>query len=349
MNQNPSVHALLNNLSIASDDDYSNSFAKLRGGLTNSRGIRLTEYVRELKPIYRRVYFDIAVGYGALAITVTLVSIGQWVGVWQIVLGPLGAILIGYWALYLTSFIHEGAHWNLARDKATNDLLTDLLLSWIIALRIDFYRKVHFEHHRSLGTIHDTEFSYFSPLNVKFLVRALFGIRAIETLLSYHRNVEGGRKQTARVPAKQKDATGTKPFLLFGTAMVMQGSIVLGLWWIGLTAAAVAWVLGFGTALPFFGSIRQLLEHRSEDARPDVNYAVTNQGAYARMFGSGYFANTFGSAGFNRHLLHHWEPQVSYTRLADLERFLDDTPIRLVMQRRRVSYAEAFRRHFSLY
>lgn len=345
---NRGTEALLHDLLIASDDDFSNSFAKLRGSLTDSRGVRLVEYVRELKPIYRQVYFDIAIGYGAIATIVALVSIGQLAGGWPIVLGPSGAILIGYWALYLTSFIHEAAHWNLAPDKAMNDRLTNLLLSWIIALKIDFYRKVHFEHHRSLGTIHDTEFSYFSPLNAKFLVRSLLGIRAIETLLSYHRDA-GGRNQKARVSEKQREATSTPPFLLFGTAMLIHGLIVLSFWWFGLSAAAIAWVLGFGMMLPFFGSIRQLLEHRSENARPDLDYSATNQGAYARIFGTGCFARTFGSAGFNRHLLHHWEPQVSYTRLPDLERFLSDTPIRSIMERRRVSYVESFRRHFSLY
>jgi fatty acid desaturase len=341
VNQDAGTEALLQELSAVSHDDYSNSFVKLRGSLTDSRGIRLSDFVRELKPIYHRVYLDIAVGYAALAAIVVLVSIGQRAGIWPIALGPLGAILIGYWALYLTSFIHEGAHWNLAPDRVINDRLSNLLLSWIIALEIGFYREVHFEHHRSLGTIHDTEISYFSPLNARFLVRSLFGIRVIETLLSYHRNAEGSRKPKAR--------TGTKPFLLFATAIAVHGFIVLGVLWSGLWAAAIAWVLGFGAVLPFFGSIRQLLEHRTEDARPDQDYTATNQGACARISGGGYFSSTFGSAGFNRHLLHHWEPQVSCTRLADLERFLADTPMRVVMDRRRVSYAETFRRHFSLY
>ncbi|WP_217578009.1 fatty acid desaturase [Mesorhizobium sp. GbtcB19] len=346
--QDAGTEALLRELSAVSHDDYSNSFAKLRGRLTDSRGIRLPDFVRDLQPAYRRVYFDIAVGYAALAAVVALVSIGQWAGIWPVALGLLGAILIGYWALYLTSFIHEGAHWNLAPDRTINDWLSNLLLSWIIALEIGFYRKVHFEHHRSLGTIHDTEISYFSPLNARFLVRSLLGIRAIETLLSYHRNAAAGHKPMARASAGT-GGTGTKPFLLFAIAITVHGSIVLALSWSGLWPAAIAWVLGFGAVLPFFGSIRQLLEHRTEDARPDQDYTAIDQGACARIFGPGYFASTFGSAGFNRHLLHHWEPQVSYTRLADLERFLADTPMRVVMDRRRVSYAETFRRHFSLY
>jgi hypothetical protein len=100
---------------------------------------------------------------------------------------------------------------------------------------------------------------------------------------------------------------------------------------------------------PLLATLRQALEHRDDKARSDIDYAKTDQGAYTRLFGDGWFARTFGGAGFNRHLLHHWEPHVSYTRLADLERFLASTPIAAVMEMRRTSYGEAFRRLFSIY
>jgi hypothetical protein len=83
-----------------------------------------------------------------------------------------------------------------------------------------------------------------------------------------------------------------------------------------------------------------LLEHRAEDARADVDYRVTDHGAVSRMFGDSLVARTFGGAGFNRHLLHHWEPTVSYTRLAELERFLLDTDAAAVVQARRTTYGE---------
>ena len=65
------------------------------------------------------------------------------------------------------------------------------------------------------------------------------------------------------------------------------------------------------------------------------------------MFGDGLIAQTMGGAGYNRHLMHHWEPGVSYTRLPDLERFLADTPLAAVMARRTTTYGRIFRRLFA--
>jgi hypothetical protein len=36
------------------------------------------------------------------------------------------------------------------------------------------YRKVHFQHHRALGTVDDSEISYFFPLNLMFFVKGVF-------------------------------------------------------------------------------------------------------------------------------------------------------------------------------
>jgi fatty acid desaturase len=56
------------------------------------------------------------------------------------------------------------------------------------------------------------------------------------------------------------------------------------------------------------------------------------------MFGVGPLASTFGGAGFNRHLLHHWEPTVPYPRLAELERYLADTIAGPIIETRRCTY-----------
>jgi fatty acid desaturase len=64
------------------------------------------------------------------------------------------------------------------------------------------------------------------------------------------------------------------------------------------------------------------------------------------VFGDGLIARTFGGAGFNRHLLHHWEPGISYTRLPDLEHFLNDTDLRPIMESRKTTYGRVFWRLF---
>jgi fatty acid desaturase len=322
-------------------DDHSRTFAAFRAKLVGNGGDRYADFVRGLSPDYRRVYLDIAGGYLLLALSYALIATAPLWGVPALVASLGGAILIGYWVAYLQLFIHEGAHYNLAPTKAGSDRLCDLAISWMIGTTVAAYRPVHFQHHRDLGTIDDTESSYFFPLNLAFFVKAALGIRAAEVMLSRVASTpktEGRSAETRR----SKDAVRS---LLVGVAVhgaIVGGSVLAGLWW-----AALAWVVGMGVAFPFFGALRQLLEHRDEAASPTANFRKQDHGAHTRIFRDGPLAATFGAAGFSRHLLHHWEPQVSYTNLPQLEAFLEGTELKAIMDRRRSTYLATFRRLFA--
>ena len=93
---------------------------------------------------------------------------------------------------------------------------------------------------------------------------------------------------------------------------------------------------------PFFGALRQLLEHRHPDAEASIDYSVTPHGEYTRIFGNSGFDCIFGAAGFNRHLLHHWEPQLSYTCLADMEAYLQRTELAPLLAQHKTTYIKAF-------
>lgn len=316
-------------------DDYSRTFSTLRGRLIGNTGERYVVFVRDLKPRYAIVYRDIAVGYVLLAVSFGLTVIAPAWGIPKLIAAPLGACLVGYWVAYLQLFLHEGAHYNLAGTKDQSDRICDFAISWLIGTKIRVYRPVHFQHHRQLGTTSDTEFTYFFPLNLLFFLKAAFAIRAIEVLLFRHASTE----QNAAVAAKDKGAFLS---LLAGAtvhAAIVAISLYLGWWW-----AALAWILGMGIVFPTFGSLRQLLEHRDDAAPATTDFQTRNHGAYTRLFGNDVFSATFGGAGFNRHLLHHWEPQVSYTNLPALEAFLEGTEIKRVMDLRRTTYFETFRR-----
>ena len=70
-----------------------------------------------------------------------------------------------------------------------------------------------------------------------------------------------------------------------------------------------------------------MCEARNVFAQPEVGgasggaifatYCAACHGTSAK--GDGPLASTLGGAGFNRHLLHHWEPKISYTRFRELE------------------------------
>ena len=125
---------------------------------------------------------------------------------------------------------------------------------------------------------------------------------------------------------------------------LIHGAIVVGSILSGHWPLALAWVLGFLTWFPFFITLREILEHRDFDTAKDTDFTRTPHGAISRIFGNGPVAATLGGAGFNRHLLHHWEPQISYTRLGELERFLLETEAGPIIRARQVTYFSTLRR-----
>jgi fatty acid desaturase len=230
-------------------DDYSGNFAVVRTKLIGAGGTRYIEFVRGLKPNYRVVYRDIAVGYVCLLMSLLLTELLIHLGVSVWLMVPVGAILIGYWFAYLQLFIHEGAHYGLAPDKEHSDRLCDLLISVMIGTSVAAYRPIHFQHHRNLGTVQDSEFTYFFPLNLLFVVKGMFGIRAIEVILS--------REARSKPSNGTGFATGALVRIAAGAALhvVVVGTLVL----LGFWAAALAWIVGVALVFPFFGALRQLL------------------------------------------------------------------------------------------
>jgi fatty acid desaturase len=315
-------------------DDYSRDFARLRTRLIGRDGERYVLFVRGLKPKYRIVYRDIAIGYALLAVSFALAASAPALGLPKLLAAVGGAVLIGYWVAHLQLFLHEASHYNLAPDKRASDRVCDLAISWLIGTTVATYRPVHFQHHRDLGTTTDTEFTYFFPLNLLFLFKTLFGVRTIEVLMFRRTNAKAS---AAPQPRNGRALASLAAGLLFHAAVVA-GCFLLGWWW-----AALAWVLGIGLMFPFFAALRQLLEHRDETSPRGSDFKTQDHGAYTRLFSDGMFARTFGGAGFNRHLLHHWEPQVSYTNLPELEAFLEGTEVRGILAARRSTYLDAFR------
>ncbi|WP_298259283.1 fatty acid desaturase [Bradyrhizobium sp.] len=310
--------------------DYSKSFHLLRPQIVDSRGIRYHDFLKSLSPRYRSVWLDIALGYASLLATCVLVValpsrglLSPWLA------AAIGAISIGFWIAYLQLFIHEGAHFNLSPDRERSDFISNLLIAWMIGSSVQKYRVVHFQHHRELGGVNDSEMTYFFPLNLVFIAKGLFGIRVLEVLSS--------RKATQEQAVSHQRGKYVGLAGLIAHMLILAATYFLGSIWLSLS-----WIAGVGAIFPFFGALRQLLEHRDDRASPGTNYFNTDHGAYTRIFGSDPFSSIFGGAGFNRHLLHHWEPSLSYTNLPELESYLLDTGVANVIAMRRSSYFQTF-------
>lgn len=196
-------------------------------------------------------------------------------------------------------------------------------------------------HHRHLGTPEDTEHSYFDALTIRFILESLTGIRVIKVLANREKTL-----QSYPTPKTEKKKSTFGMQIIIGgllNAGIVVVAALLGYW-----SLAISWAIGFLIIFPFLGSVRQLLEHRSESAKSTIDYSKTPHGQTNRMFGTGIIASTFGAAGFNRHLLHHWEMQISYTRLRDLEQFLLETQAKAILQHHKTGYFRTFTRLFTL-
>lgn len=310
--------------------DQSVAFLK-RNALVDNQGVAFREFRRGLTPRFGVVWSHLALGYVSLvAIGVAVVFTAGAAPSWLRVL--IGAVLFGFAQAFIQLFFHEAAHYNFAPGRENNDRLANMFIGAIHGLEIRTYRIVHFEHHRRLGTAMDSERSYFDPLNMRFFAEALLGIKGLK-VLTRRGTIVARSERTAR------DGTALRQKLI---AAVIHLAIV------GVSVAtrqyalAAAWVLGTLSVMPLFVSLRQLLEHRSEDADAHVDYSTTDHGAVNRLFGDGPLASTLGGAGFNRHLLHHWEPQISYTRLGEVERYLMRTDAAEAVKERRSTYLETF-------
>jgi fatty acid desaturase len=311
-----------------------------KSSILNSKGVKYTEFRATLQPNYTKVWFHVALGYMALIATISVsIFVQMHYPTFFYLNIPLAAILLGYEIAYIQLFIHEAAHFNVASNKKKNDLLANIFFGLMVGLDIQFYRVIHFDHHKHHGTTQDTEKTYFDALNWRFILEAITGIRVIKVLMNRDEKVKNSHNVNAEILARNKR--------MFLSGALFNLLIVSILAYFSYWQTALAWLGAIGVIFPFFASVRQLLEHRDDHASADINYNQTNHGVTTRMFGESFFANTFGGAGFNRHLLHHWDPQISYTRLSDVEAFLQDSDYQNEVEKNRSTYLSTFKKLFN--
>jgi fatty acid desaturase len=276
-------------------------------------GLSYKAFRNTLQPRFAIVWRDILLGYVFLLLPfATSLVIPNMHKAWW--LAPLLMVYFGYTLAYLHLFVHEAAHFNIHPDKKKNDRLANWLICPLFALDVKNYRKIHWQHHLHLASPNDAEVSYFNVLSASFLLKVITGLHTLHILRT--------RKKTLAndTHIAQPRVTSVLRFV------VMQAVFGLAAWFCGQWLLLISWCAAVGILFPFFATIRQLLEHRDELAAGATTYYQHTRSRISRLFGNGFFSRTFGAAGFNRHLLHHWDPQISYTRYNELYHFLLEAP-----------------------
>jgi fatty acid desaturase len=315
----------------------------LKATLVDESGLPYREFRRSLKPRWVRVWLELGAAYLVLAAVLAALVLLDPVWPWAVLPALAGGLLIGYTIHFINCFFHEAAHHNLVPGRRRNDLVANLLMCWLFGSSIALYRRIHWQHHRALGTTMDSENSYFDALRVRFLVEGLTGMKLLRTLRQ-HRETESLLERRGR---RGREDTSRLAWLAFAGIFNLGIAAVLAFAF-GSPVAAIAWLGGLLIVFPFMASLRTVLEHRSEDADARVDYHQVEHGPVNRLFGSGPLASTMGSAGFNRHAIHHWEPQLSYTRLPDVEAYLLRTEVAPLVRERQTTYTDTLLRLLEL-
>ncbi len=300
-------------------------------------GLSYKEWRSGLRPRYTMVWRDILFGYAAIF---SLIALSAWLQTqypgWVILNIIVTALATGYFIAYLSLFIHEAGHFNIHPDKKINDRLAAIFLCAVLGLDVKTYRKIHWMHHVHLGTPEDTEISYHNAITPGFIFETITGLHLVKVI----RKKTGNNLLTGTM---KKDSRIMLFIGLLLNALIIAAAIYAGYWHI-----AIIWVGAMFIFFPFFATLRQILEHRSELASAKTDFAKTPHGKLSRLFVSGPFSSSFGAAGFNKHMIHHWDPQVSYTRLKDIEQFLlQCDAVKNIVRSSRTSYLASFKKLIS--
>ena len=162
------------------------------------------------------------------------------------------------------------------------------------------------------------------------------GVSLLLALFRYARANQSGEVS----PAAVGESAPGSPLFAAGRTVALNALIVGSLCWVSAFVTAFAWVAGVLVAYPLVATLRQILEHRRAEAGCEEDFGEIDHGPVLRMFARGVFARCFGAAGFDRHLLHHWEPSVSYTCFDEMEAYVERTPLAGSLRATRSTYAQ---------
>jgi fatty acid desaturase len=292
--------------------------------LTNGKGELYGDFRKKLKPNYFRIQVSILATFlYCLAITAVMISKEiSWI------LLVIGVIPLSLLQLRLLNVIHEGAHYLLAPNRRANDLFCNVLAGWFFVVAVDQYRITHIEHHRNLGKTGDPENAHMDELDFTWLVSAFSGLRTIKTLLL--------RKKIRHDVTKEREKDYSPSHWLIPICGGLMHLMILGIIAIGgISFGDTCWVFATYLATPGLGMLRNLLEHRYVgnvdpsvwDALLDKPGMLKVTPATTRTFTKSILSQFYGSMGFTRHLLHHWDPSISFQNLKEVHNFVLESAI----------------------
>jgi fatty acid desaturase len=292
-----------------------------------------------LKPKYWRAWLEISFCLAMLlgGYTAHFVLTRHFGNLAGLAAAPLFGPWLGFWLNAILTFGHEAAHYNLSASKSSNDFLADWSIWLFFPQSSKSYRKSHWQHHLHLGDPQDTEISYHNCMSPWFLAKAITGIYLLELMARYVFGA-GAKPRSQAAPSKPGRAARLGQILAVTRAGATHSLFIGVPMYFHCYSTSVTWLVGAALVFPFLATVRQLLEHRAEEAHCATDYREVAHGPINRMFGKNLFSRFYGAAGFNRHLLHHWDPTVSYTCFDEMESFFKGTRLQKQIEKSQATY-----------
>jgi fatty acid desaturase len=290
--------------------------------LTNASGQTYRDFRKTLNTNFFKVQFGIITTFVSMLLVVAL----AFTATSSVVLFAL-ALPLALIQHRILNVIHEGAHFLLSNNRNKNDLFCNLFSGWFILCDVDQYRITHIEHHRNLGTEFDPENAHMEKLDLTWLISVITGFATLRRLTTRaaHRKKIGSRADTKLrhliVP-------------IIGVLIHLQVLIAMFLW--ASYPVLVFWALTTFFLTPALGIVRNLLEHKYvESVQPEIWYQILGReqpqnlvsSVTTRTFTHSALSKLYGSMGFTRHLIHHWDPAISFSNLEEVHNFLLDTKL----------------------
>lgn len=239
----------------------------------------------------------------------------------------------------LLNVIHEGAHWLIAKKRFTNDLFTNAIAGIFFVVDVDQYRQTHIQHHRNLGKELDPENSHMEKLDATWLISAFTGIGSIRKVIQ--------RKKSRNIFSVE---SRYRHFIIPMLGILLHSIIILALITNATRISLWVWIIATYLLAPGLGLLRNLLEHRYVEAIDTSVWDFLLQNsqkdglskATTRTFTRSKLSQLYGSMGFTRHLIHHWDPSISYLNLKKVHGFLLQTQIGPALEKTNSTFTSTF-------
>lgn len=295
----------------------------------SAHNVTYGDFRKTLQPSYLKNSFPILSTHFLLILCLILSANIKEMGILQFVCIASLSVIGGLLAHRILLLVHEGAHFHLAQNRKVNDFLANTLCGVFVATEVKTYRKIHNKHHQDLGQSTDPENSYSEEFDFTWIFAAFSGLKVLRTF----------KKRDVIEPSRGQF---TVMVLSISLHLVLLASMIQ----LELIYSTVFWILGFFVVMPGIAALRNVLEHRFEmpsEANPEL-WGTLDPGMHVttRLFTRKRVSGLLGSVGFDRHLLHHWDPSISSTNLPAVHKFILTTELGGVLRNIPTTYTQAF-------